>query len=127
MRKVLSHARQFVLYLVTGSTAVGVDAAGTWVLIHLHVYYVLASLIAGTVSFLLAFLLHKYIAFNATGNTAQQLVRYCILGVWNIIAQNLFLILFVEHFGMEPIHGKILAMAILVLWNFFFYRFFVYR
>ena len=127
MKQLFPYVRQFGLYLLTGGLTVLVDVSGTWILIQAGVYYVTASLLAGVVSFLLAFLLHKYIAFQKAGNISRHFVRYCLLGAWNILAQNLLLILFVEQMGFLPMHGKILATAIVVVWNFFLYRFFVYR
>ncbi len=120
------HARQFFLYLLTGSAATIVDIGGYFALLYFGAWYVAASVVSGVAGFICAFLFHKYFAFQVRHSIGNHFVRYCILGAWNIFATNFILFATVEWVGIAPEIAKFVANGAVVLWNFFAYKFFVY-
>ncbi len=95
-------------------------------MVHLGMYYITASIISGILGFISAFLLHKYVAFQKKDNISNHFVRYCILGVVNLIATTVVLYVCVDLLHLNKDVAKIIANASVVLWNFFIYKFLVY-
>ena len=73
-----------------------------------------------------AFTFHKYFVFQKKENTRSHVIRYFILQSMNAVAQVFFVFVFVEYAGIGPFLAKILAIGVVVSWNFFLYKFFVY-
>lgn len=118
---------QFLRYLCTGTLAVIADVGLTFVLLFMGVQYVVASVMGGITGFFVAFFLHRHVAFRSRGRTHEDFVRYCMLGAWNLFAQNAMLVVAVELIGVAPGTAKIFTNVIVILWNFALYRLFVYR
>jgi putative flippase GtrA len=117
---------QFTLYVLSGGTAAIVDFGGYAILIRLGVWYIAASVTSSVLGFLTTFLMNKYVAFKKRGNVLKHLTRFFIVDMTNILATTLVLYGLVDGLGMEKQIAKILAMGMVVLWNFFIYKFFVY-
>lgn len=118
--------RQFVSYLFTGGSATIIDIGSYWIFLWIGVYFVTASVISGILGFISAFLLHKYIAFQKRDKIANHFLRYCLLGLWNLLATNVILYVCVRYIGIPEEFAKVIANASVVLWNFFLYKFLVY-
>lgn len=90
------------------------------------VWYLAAGIVSSAIGLLSAFTFHKYFVFKKKDNTTSHVVRYLVLQGMNALAQVAFLYVFVEFGGIDPFFGKILAIGVVVSWNFFLYKFFVY-
>ncbi|MDO8468460.1 MAG: GtrA family protein [Candidatus Peribacter sp.] len=126
MNKITPHLGQFALYVLSGGTAAVVDFGSYSLLLYLGVWYIGASLVSGILGFATTFLMNKYVAFRKKDNMLRHLLRFFIVDMLNILAITLVLYGLVEGFGMDKQIAKILAMGMVVLWNFFVYKFFVY-
>lgn len=125
-RFVMLHIRRFTLYVLSGFGAAIADIGSYFVFLHFDVWYIAASVMSGILGFVTAFLLHKYVVFQKNDAFLRHLVRYFIVDMINLGIITLFLFALVEHFGMDAGIAKFVALAPVVLWNFFVYKFFVY-
>ncbi len=121
------HAPQFLKYLLSGGTAAFLELGSYQVMLMTGVWYLGAATISSGIGLISAFVLHKYFVFAKKENTGAQAVRYIVLQGMNAIAQIAFVYLFVEFFGVHEFLAKILGIGIVVSWNFFLYKLFVYR
>ena len=121
------HAGQFGRYLVSGGMAFVVDYGSYLLLLHfLQPWYVIPSMVSGTLGFFSAFVFHKFLVFKKQKETLRHFLRYCAMQFMNVLAQSAILYALVEWFSVDPKIGKIIAIACCVAWNFFLYKFFVY-
>lgn len=122
-----AHYRQFLRYLLSGGMAFVLDFGTFKLLMYVFdVWYVGASFAGSVVGFFAAFTFHKYIVFQKHKQTTSQFIRYCLLQLFNAIAQTVLVYVFVEYLGVPPELGKVMSIACSVLWNFVLYKLFVY-
>jgi len=121
-----THASQFALYILAGCTAAVVDFGGYVLLVRWDVWYIVASLISSAFAFVTAFLMHKYVVFRKKDSFGKHLGKYAATEVVNTIINTILLYIFVEYVELPKEGAKLIAMAMVVLWNFFIYKYFVY-
>ena len=126
MRLLQKHLPSFVLYLISGGFAALVNYGSYLLLLQVGMYYVTASVVSEALGFLSAFISHKYFVFQKKGKTANHFGRYCLLGIWNTLAISIILFATVEYLHIPKEIGKLVGIGVVVLWNFFLYKFFVY-
>lgn len=117
----------FIRYILCGFGALAIDLGLYYTLLYLDVWYIAASITSGVAGFISAFLLHKYIAFQVRSNGPRQFIRYCLLGAFNLVMTNIILYVTVSGMDIPPEIAKLIANGAVVAWNFFFYKFVVYR
>ena len=119
--------RRAVGYLAVGLTAFAVDF-GLLVLLRevVGAPIWLAATIGFWASLAVVFLTNKYVTFNARGSGHRQLVRYFTLLVVNYLA-TLGVIALAVRIGVGYQVGKVVAVAMTTVWNYFAYEFWVFR
>ncbi len=125
-KKFLPHLPQFLRYLVSGGSAAALELGSYKLMLLANVWYLAAASISAGIGLLSAFTFHKYFVFRKKENTRSHVVRYIILQGSNAIAQVSFVYIFVEFFSVDEFIAKILGIGIVVSWNFFIYKLFVY-
>ncbi|MFA7681753.1 MAG: GtrA family protein [Candidatus Peribacteraceae bacterium] len=125
-RTLLPHLIKFSLYFVSGCTAAVADIGSYFLLLYLGVWYITASVVSGIIGFFTAFFLHKYVVFQQRQRFMKHLGRYFIVDMTNLAIITGFLYVLVDIWGMDPRPAKFVALAPVVLWNFFVYKFVVY-
>ncbi|MBU0766679.1 GtrA family protein [Patescibacteria group bacterium] len=125
-RKFTPHLSKFIMYFLSGSTAAFADIGSYLLMLHIGVWYILASVISGIIGFFTAFLLHKYIVFQKKSKFLKHLRRYFMVDMVNLVIITVFLYALVDFWGIDPAIAKFVALTPVVLWNFFIYRFVVY-
>lgn len=118
---------QFVAYLATGGSATAINVLLYALLLRLGAWYVAASVASEIAGFFSAFVLHKYVAFRSHGDHAKHFARYCLLGLWNLLASTALLWLLVDVGGIGEFAAKLIVVACMVAWNFALYKFVIYR
>lgn len=118
---------RFVRYVGVGVAGFAVDF-GLLVLFRevVHSPLWLATTIAFWGSLAVVFLSNKYLTFNARGQGHRQLVRYFILLGINYLV-TLGIVYLAQRVGVGYQLGKIAAVAITTLWNYFAYQLWVFR
>lgn len=119
--------QKILRYLFSGVLANGVDIGLYLLLIWAGVYYVIASLAGNVVGFFASFYLHKYVSFEAHGESGVHMVRYIVVTIINLLAQLVILFVCVQILGVWESWAKVIANGTVVVWNFFLYQLFVYR
>ena len=93
------------------------------------VWYVGSVGVASLVSYSLSFCLHKYWAFSDhdTSRMQLQLGMHIMLGISNIFIDMALVYAFVEWGHLHYIASQVLAMLLIAVMNFFFYRLIIFR
>lgn len=125
-QRIRPHIPQFLRYLVSGGGAAALELSSFQLMRYAGIWYLGAGFISSGIGLLSAFLFHKYFVFQKKENTGSHVWRYIVLQGGNALAQVGLLYIFVEFAHVDPFLGKILAIGVVVSWNFFLYKFFVY-
>lgn len=93
------------------------------------IWYVGSVGIASLVSYSLSFGLHKYWAFSDhdTSRMQLQLSMHVMLGISNIFIDMALVYAFVELAHLRYIGSQVLAMLLIAVMNFFFYRLIIFK
>ena len=73
------------------------------------------------------FLLNKYWSFKNRSMSHWQVVRYVSLSVFNYGFSAVAMYGLHDHVGVNYIIARLVTIAMMVLWNFFLYKYWVYR
>lgn len=122
----LHHAQQLVLYAVSGGTSAVVELGVYLLLIRWGVWYIAASVVAFLLSYITAFLFHKYIVFKKNDDFFKHLKRHLAVEGFNLIATNVLLFVLVERTSLGEEWSKILTMGLGATWNFLLFKFLVF-
>ena len=124
--RVYPHLGQFVLYLISGTSAAFIAYGSYLLFLYFEIYYVSASIYSDAVGFVATFTLHKYGVFRKSGKLASHFGRYCLLALFNVLVAALIIYGCVEYLSVPKEFAKLISMGVVVLWNFFIYKFIVY-
>ncbi len=115
-----------IRYLLVGGVAFAFDV-GLLALLHqvLGVRLELATPLAFITSFFVTFLLQRALTFQTKKNSAVSLLRYAILVAFNTVAVTAIVTLGTAA-GAPWIVGKVVAVVVTTVWNFFAYRHWVF-
>jgi len=117
----------FVRYVAVGLISFAVDAGTLWFLYTVVGTALWLATSAGFwLSFTVNFAANKYLTFGVRANGSRQLVRYAVLVGANYLA-NLAIVTGLVALGLQVLVGKIIAVAVLTVVNYFSYRFWVFR
>ena len=119
--------RRAAVYLAVGLAGFAVDFG---LLVLLREVFAAPVWLAATVAFwaslAVVFLTNKYVTFDARGTGPRQLVRYFVLLAVNY-AVTLGVLALAERIGVGYQIGKVVAVAMTTVWNYFAYEFWVFR
>ena len=119
LKKAQGTLPQFIRYLFVGGFAACVDT-GCLYLLHqeLAVNYLLAAAIGFTLGLLTNYLIIIAWVFESTGSIRQEFALFAVIGVVGLGWTELILWLTVD-FAHFPVMGaKVLALILVLLWNF---------
>lgn len=119
--------QKILRYLFSGVLANGVDIGLYLLLLWGGVPYLIASWAGNIFGFFASFYLHKYVSFEAQGQSGDHMVRYIIVTIINLLAQSVILYICVQLLGVPETWAKVIANGTVVVWNFFLYQLFVYK
>jgi len=119
---------QFLLYLLVGGLSSGVDVTGFWLLIRLGLQFVLASIVSFSLATAVNYFLSYKIAF-VRGRLSRQaeVFRVTLISLVGLLANTATLFLLVALFGLTGIASKIIALPVVLVWNFAGRRLFVFH
>jgi putative flippase GtrA len=120
----------FVRYVFSGGTAAAIDVILLYVLAEkFRVYYLSAAIFAMTVSFIVRFLLQKYVTFEDRDESQakRQFVYYSILYLASLSATTGLLYFFVEVVGLWYVPAQILSILGVAAGCFFVYKILIFK
>lgn len=110
---------QFIRYATTGGIAFCVEYITFYLLYSiLELWYIWSNSIAMTVAFSVSFTLNRFWSFKSKGNAFKQFVMYGTLFLINMFVSNMIMLLFTDVLGIKPLLSKLIAVGIIVCWNF---------
>ncbi len=121
--------KSFIRYVVVGGSAFILEYLG-YLALHqvIGLSYQLSSVIVYSVLFWFVFLLNRQWSFESTGSVYIQLVKYIALFIFNNLVGNILLMQFlVDGIGISALIAPVLKMAMIVIWNYFIYKYFIYK
>lgn len=118
---------QFIRYIFVGGAAFVADAGSLWIL-DLFVHYMLATAAAFIIGLIVNYLLSKLLVFtDKSTNAAAEFIVYGVIGVIGLGITELLMYLLVGRAGIAVIAAKIIAAAIVLVWNFGARKVILYR
>ena len=120
--------RQLIRYLLVGFSSFALDY-GIFALLYrgFGVMEVVANSVSVFIAFWYNFLLNRWWSFGSEEAMGRQMMQYLLLMLFNMGFSNLFIYITHQWVGLNPMFGKILAMAMIVLWNFVIYKMVIFR
>lgn len=126
--KLWSLRREFTKYFIVGFSGLLIDM-GSLVLLKevFGLWPVLAVIINQAFLLVYNFTLNKYWSFKNKGMPHRQIVRYLILAGFNYLFGVVAMYIFNHKLGFDYRLVRILTIALMVSWNFFLYKYWVYK
>lgn len=125
---IIASHRQFIKYFLVGGSGFILDM-GTLIL--LKEYFAISAVLAVIINQVLIlsynFSLNKWWSFRNREMPHWQLVRYIMLAVLNYGFSVAAMYIFNEHYGFDYRLVRIASVMVMVSWNFFLYKHWVYR
>jgi putative flippase GtrA len=119
--------KQFILYLFAGGTATIADITILFVLTHLlHINYLVAAAIGFLVGVVTNYFLNIALVFESTGKIKREFSLFAIIGIGGLLWTELILWILVDNFGLYIMFSKLIAVALVLNWNFFMRKKFVF-
>lgn len=119
--------RQFAKYFIVGISGVVLDIA---TLMLFKEVFGLVPVVAVTINqailIMYIFLLNKYWSFRNRAVPHKQIVRFLILAGWNYCFSVIIMYIFNHNLDFNYLIVRIGSIAIMVSWNFFLYKYWVY-
>lgn len=113
--------KQIVAFTLVGLAATAIDFSIYFVLTYLGLYH----LVSATIAFILATLFNYRASLSYVfeskfkdQNNVMELILFVLLSIIGLALTVFFLWLFVDYFQFSHLLGKILATAIVMVWNF---------
>jgi len=129
MIKISDTLNKFIKFSIVGF----VNTSGSYLLFFIllelaKVNYIIASVSAYILGTLISYIGNKYWTFRIR-HTAWRLefIKYMILNLVGLIINTLIMVLLVENFKMHPMIAQIIAMSVVIFYNFFGSKFWVFR
>lgn len=122
---------QFFRYAFVGGWATVADW-GVFALFNkvINLHYLISAPFAFLMGLTVNYLLSKKFVFSGEKNEHQsstEFIVYCIIGVIGLLMTMIIMYLLTEFIGFLPMVSKIIATAIVLVWNFLARKFVLYR
>lgn len=129
MNKYIKKIQLLFRYFFSGGVAALVNIGVFSLLLYrVRMWYLLASVLSFTLSFVVSFYMQKYWTFKdgSRKETKQQMFWYMVITLTNLGINVLLMMLFVDGIGIHPIIAKVLTLVVLALWSFFIYKKYIF-
>jgi len=119
----------FIRYLIIGFSAFFLDY-GTLKLLSIgfNIDAVYANLVSTFLGLSFAFTFSNYWTFKAGGkNKFKKLTKFGLLSIFNYFVQVIIFAILVRPFGFNEDLSKVGVTGLIVCWNFFVYKFWIFK
>lgn len=139
MNNLKKFIRQFCRYLFAGGIAAVIDILTFYICSSIvGINYLIANTIAFIFGLIVNFIMTKFWVFESNDNTARAFILYALTGVIGLFIGNgilyllidcriIFLLSGINKDGLISMIAKCLSVIIVLFWNFFSRKFFVFR
>ncbi|MDA8580091.1 GtrA family protein [Pontimonas sp.] len=118
--------KQFVGFLFAGGVATGLNYGVFLLLLFVGLNYLLASAVGYMSGIVVSFALNRWAVYSSRGDLRQEFFRYVAVYLLALGLQLCVLQVLVWS-GLEPVWANAVAIALVVVTNFFIVRRFVFR
>jgi putative flippase GtrA len=118
-----------VRYVFSGGSAALIDILLLFILTYyFNVFYLSAATFALTISFIVRFMLQKFLTFQDEdrSNEKKQFAYYSILYVASLAFTNFLMYVFVEKFGYWYVGAQVLSIGIVACVSFLVYKYIIF-
>jgi putative flippase GtrA len=120
--------RQFIKYVITGLISFATEISLVYLFTEVaKLWYIYSNSIALFVVFIINFSLNRFWAFRSRQPFIKQLLTSGTLFALNLVAGNAIMYFFTETFHLYYLFSKVIATGMMVTWNFFLYKYYVYK
>jgi putative flippase GtrA len=122
-------ARRLTRFLITGVGAAVVE----------YFFFILLQTISKstnifvhqTISFLcgfaISFILNKKWVFKSDSSKKDELIKYSILAIINLVLSNILIVTLVSIVGVAPWFAKLVVMTSVAIWNYIIYQRIIFK
>ena len=119
--------RQFFKYLVCGGMATLSDLIVLFVLSNIfHVNHLIAAAFGFLIGVITNYSLNVALVFESKGKVKKEFSLFAIIGIGGLLWTELILWLLVNNIGINLMIAKIIAVILVLNWNFFMRKKFVF-
>ncbi len=120
--------KDFIKYLIVGGTSFLLDYFIFYIMYKkLGIAEVYSNVTAIFIAFWYNFLLNRIWSFKSKEPFFKQIIYYLSLMLFNMLFYSAFIYIIKERVGIDPIIGKIIAMTMIVAWNFVLYKTVIFK
>lgn len=93
-----------------------------------HVPYLLSSILAYLVSIFISYIGNKYWTFKTSGTALhEEFIKFFVLNIIGLAINTAIMAYLVEIFHLHPLIAQILAMSVVIFYNFFGSKYWVFK
>ena len=120
--------KKFLKYIIVGGFSYLLDLGSLYFFVeYVKIYYLIAATLATVIATYTNYYLNKKWSFNDSRKIIKSLPKYLSLFAFNYFFMMVAMYIFVEFFGVHYLVIKVATMCIVVIWNFFLYKSYVYK
>jgi putative flippase GtrA len=126
-RKINKGLLQYFRYLISGGTATITDVALLFVFTHFfHAHYLITA--AGTflAGMIVNYTLNVVLVFKSSGNVRKEFPLFALVGLGGMMWTEIILWILVGRLKVYVMLAKLVAIALVLQWNFFMRKKFVF-
>ncbi|MGD8400870.1 MAG: GtrA family protein [Bacillota bacterium] len=120
--------RQFIKYVITGLVSFATEISLLYLFTDImHIWYIFSNSMALLVVFVINFSLNRFWAFRSRQPFWRQFIVSGSLFALNLVVGNLLMFFFTDVVHLYYLISKVCATGMAVTWNFFLYKYYVYK
>lgn len=121
--------RQFIKFCLIGAFNTFLDFSIYIFLTRVFlIYYLIANLINSTITVTFSFFLNKKWTFrDKNSQVSSQYIKFWIMALFGMGVNELILFLLVKYLGFYDLLAKVVAIGVVLFWNFFIGRYWVFK
>lgn len=129
IKKLINKNSRFIRYCIGGGFAFLVDLSLLYILTeYVRLWYLYSATLSFVVTAMVNYTIQKYWTFkNSERKIGQQFLSFLIIQVIGLLLNNLTLYIFVEFVGLWYMLAKILAAGLVLIWNYWAGKKFVFK
>jgi len=125
--RVHKDVHQFIRYLIAGGTATVADMIALFVLTHFfQINHLIAAAIGFAIGVITNYSLNIALVFKSTGKLKKEFSLFLIIGLGGLLWTELILWILVDNLGLYIMLAKVFAVGLVLFWNFFMRKKFVF-
>jgi putative flippase GtrA len=118
---------QFIRYLFAGGTATLVDITVLFILYHLlHVNYLVSAGISFVCGVSTNFTINITWVFKSKGKIKKEFILFVLIGIGGLLWTELILWILAGNFHFPVMAAKLVAVVLVLFWNFFMRKKFIF-